>query len=52
MTFWQAGYDDVLVGTLEDISKFCHHCQLHAPAPRRFKFTLKDDQEFNFEVAV
>ena len=25
---------------------------MNAPSPRRFKFTLKDDQEFNFEVIV
>ena len=35
---------------LEGISKMCHHCQMHGQAPRRFKFNLKDDQEFNYEI--
>ncbi|KAM4054443.1 integrase core domain-containing protein [Hirsutella rhossiliensis] len=25
---------------------------MHSQAPRRFKFTLKDDQEFNYEIIV
>ncbi|KAM4062524.1 integrase core domain-containing protein [Hirsutella rhossiliensis] len=48
----QAGHSDVSIGTLETVSKFCHHCQMHSQAPRRFKFTLKDDQEFNYEIIV
>ncbi|XP_044716912.1 transposase [Hirsutella rhossiliensis] len=39
-------------GYLENISRFCHHCQMHSQAPRRFKFTLKDDQEFNYEIVA
>ncbi|KAK1917075.1 hypothetical protein P3342_001657 [Pyrenophora teres f. teres] len=38
--------------TLEEVTKFCHHCQLHSSAPRRFKFTLKDDHHFNYEILV
>ncbi|KAM4061617.1 reverse transcriptase (RNA-dependent DNA polymerase) [Hirsutella rhossiliensis] len=37
----QAGHSDVSIGTLETVSN-----------PRRFKFTLKDDQEFNYEIIV
>ncbi|KJZ69913.1 hypothetical protein HIM_10698 [Hirsutella minnesotensis 3608] len=48
----QAGHSDVSISTLETISKFCHHCQMHSQAPRRFKFTLKDDQEFNYKIIV
>lgn len=48
----KAGYDDVDKETLQNIAQFCHHCQIHSPAPRRFKFTLKDDHEFNFEIVV
>lgn len=48
----EAGHEDVDRKLLETITKFCHHCQTHAPAPQRFKFTLKDDREFNYEIFV
>ena len=47
-----AGHDDFEEETLEEITKFCHHCQLNGSAPRRFKFTLKDDRNFNYEILV
>ncbi|KAF7570061.1 hypothetical protein PtrM4_100630 [Pyrenophora tritici-repentis] len=47
-----AGYNDFEERTLEEVTKFCHHCQLHSSAPRRFKFTLKDDHHFNYEILV
>jgi hypothetical protein len=37
---------------LRAIEELCHHCQVNSQAPRRFKFTLKEDQEFNYEVVV
>ncbi|EGY23394.1 uncharacterized protein VDAG_04832 [Verticillium dahliae VdLs.17] len=37
---------------LEELTKICRHCQLHAGRPTRFKFTLRDDHEFNYEVIV
>lgn len=37
---------------LETISQFCHQCQLKGASPRRFKFTLKDDCDFNYEIFV
>ena len=46
----KAGHDDVDRSILEQITKFCHQCQMHSAAPRRFKFTLRDDREFNFEI--
>ena len=49
----QAGHDDDMdEQTLREIQKLCHHCQAHDPAPRRFKFSLKDDREFNSEIVV
>lgn len=48
----KAGHEDVDQATLEQIERFCHHCQKHAGPPRRFKFTLQDDKEFNYEVIV
>ena len=38
--------------TLETITKFCKHCQLNSKAPGRFKFTLKDDIQFNYCIVV
>src|SRR6266516_5383117 len=48
----RAGEEDVDEATLRTIERFCHHCQMHGQAPRRFKFTLKDDHEFNYEILV
>ncbi|KAF2023536.1 hypothetical protein EK21DRAFT_118683, partial [Setomelanomma holmii] len=47
-----AGHDNFEERTLEEVTKFCHHCQLHSSAPRQFKFTLKDDHHFNYEILV
>ncbi|KAF1936978.1 hypothetical protein EJ02DRAFT_357822, partial [Clathrospora elynae] len=45
-----AGHNDFEEKTLKEITRFCHHCQLNSSAPRRFKFTLKDDRYFNYEI--
>lgn len=37
---------------IEKLTKFCQDCQRHGKAPGRFKFTLKDDAEFNHTVYV
>jgi hypothetical protein len=34
------------------IEKFCYYCQMKSPKPRRFKFILQDDCEFNHEIFV
>jgi hypothetical protein len=34
------------------IEKFCHYCQIKSPKPRRFKFILRNDCEFNHEIFV
>ncbi|KAI1819054.1 hypothetical protein F4861DRAFT_544296 [Xylaria intraflava] len=47
----RAGHD-VDQSTLEEIQKFCHHCQSYDPAPRRFKFSIKDDCNFNYEIII
>ena len=46
------GHDDVDEKLFQQIQKLCHHWQAHDPAPRRFKFRLKDDREFNSEILV
>lgn len=43
---------DVDVSVLEYLTKYCHECQIHSKSPGRFKFTLKDDHEFNYSVFV
>ncbi|KJZ72275.1 hypothetical protein HIM_01308 [Hirsutella minnesotensis 3608] len=46
-----AGHD-VEFEAIAMIRKFCHFCQIKADAPRRFKFTLKDNCDFNYELIV
>jgi hypothetical protein len=31
---------------------FCHYCQKYGKSPGRFRFTLKDDINFNYNVIV
>jgi hypothetical protein len=39
---------------LEQIHQFCHQCQKHAKSPDRFRFTIKDDNnaQFNFAIVI
>lgn len=37
---------------LEKIGKNCDKCQKHANAPMRFKFTLRDDVDFNHSIYI
>jgi hypothetical protein len=46
-----AGHD-VNSAALEQIAKFCHFCQSHGSAPQRFKFSIKDESYFNYEVII
>jgi hypothetical protein len=32
--------------------KFCKQCQLYSKSPGRFKFTLKDNYNFNYSVLI
>src|ERR1700716_1637855 len=34
------------------LTKYCHQCQMNGKSPGRFKFTLKDDYEFNYSVVL
>ena len=38
--------------TLEHLTKYCHFCQKHGKSPGRFRFTLRDDIEFNYNIVV
>jgi hypothetical protein len=42
----------VEIKALELLTKVCHQCQMNAARPARFKFTLHDDCEFNYEVVM
>jgi hypothetical protein len=37
---------------LKVIEKFCNYCQMKSFKPLRFKFTIKNDYEFNYEIFV
>lgn len=47
----RAGHD-ADTEALEYITKFCHHCQIHGKSPGRFRFTVRDDVEFNHSIIV
>lgn len=47
----QTSYD-IEYKTIKIINKFCHYCQIKSGAPQRFKFTLKKDINFNYEIIV
>jgi predicted GTPase len=46
-----AGHD-VNASVLEQIQKFCYFCQSHDQALQRFKFTIKDNLHFNYEIII
>jgi hypothetical protein len=48
----EAGHSDVDISVLENLQKFCHLCQTHGQAPRRFKFAITDECDFNYEVII
>ncbi len=37
---------------LDYLSKYCAHCQRYGQSPGRFKFTLRDDVNFNYSIIV
>ncbi|KAI0994279.1 hypothetical protein K3495_g13903, partial [Podosphaera aphanis] len=48
----RAGHQDIEHKAIEHLTKVCHHCQMNAKSPGRFRFTLKDDCEFNYSVVI
>jgi hypothetical protein len=48
---YRAGYESDR-STIEQLTKFCHYCQKYGKLPGRFRFTLKDDINFNYNVIV
>jgi hypothetical protein len=47
----QAGHD-VNTKYIQRLTKYCHQYQMHKKSPSQFKFTLKDDHEFNYSVII
>jgi hypothetical protein len=43
---------EVEKAALKKLTKFCTFCQKYAKSPERFKFTLKDDVNFNYSIIV
>jgi hypothetical protein len=37
---------------IEQLTKFCHYCQKFGKSPGRFRFTLRDDVNFNYNIIV
>jgi hypothetical protein len=50
----RSGHDDVDRKAIDRLTKYCEHCQKYGRSPGRFKFTLRDDQdcEFNYSIYV
>ena len=48
----RAGYADINQRIIERLTKYYKSCQLHTKLPGRFKFTLKDDYNFNYLVII
>jgi hypothetical protein len=38
--------------TLEHLTRYCHYCQKHGKSPGRFRFTLREDVDFNYCIIV
>src|SRR5271169_2397897 len=47
----RAGHDTEFQA-IKHLTKYCHQCQMNGKSPGRFKFTLKDDYNFNFEIII
>jgi hypothetical protein len=47
----RAGHE-VEKDALEHLTKYCEQCQKYGQAPRRFKFTITDDVDFNASVLL
>jgi hypothetical protein len=45
----RAGHD-IERKVVEHLTMVCHHCQMHGKSPGRFRFSLKDDRDFNYQI--
>jgi len=51
-TVLQRAGHEIELKAIQHLTKYCHQCQMHAKSPGRFKFILKEDHNFNFEIIV
>jgi hypothetical protein len=47
-----SGHNDVDRKAIDHLTKYCSFCQKHGRSPGRFKFTLREDLDFNHSVYV
>ena len=48
----RSGHEDFNKAALDKLTKYCSYCQKHGKSPGRFKFTLKEDIDFNYSIIV
>ncbi|KHJ31224.1 hypothetical protein EV44_g3699 [Erysiphe necator] len=48
----RSGHDNIDKSKLETLTKFCVYCQKHGSSPGRFRFSLKDDVNFNYTIVI
>ena len=48
----RAGYNNINTRTIKHLTKFYKQCQLYTKSLGRFKFTIKDNYNFNYLVIV
>jgi hypothetical protein len=48
----RAGYENVNESVMVKIGKYCHQCQMHGSTPGRFRFTIRNDVNFNYRLVV
>jgi len=51
MVLQQVGYK-VKVKAIKHLIKYYYYCQINQKSPSRFKFTLKDNYNFNFCIII
>ena len=50
--FKGASYINFTMKVFEKIEKFCHHYQMHEQTFKRFKFTIRNNYDFNYEIFI
>jgi hypothetical protein len=48
----RAGYENVNEFVMAKIGKYCHQYQIHDSTPGRFRFTIRNDVNFNYRLMV
>jgi hypothetical protein len=48
----RTSYNDVKKSVITKINKYCHQYQIHGSASNRFRFTIRDNANFNYRFIV